>query len=71
MWYFREEKGWKQQNAAPDPDLEIRGARSSRPLDILLGPQFGLKIRMGKGGGGAGSATEIYMSIFNDIDVLH
>ena len=68
MWYFREEKGWKQQNAAPDPDLEIRGARSSRPLDILFGPQFGLKIRRGKWGG---SATEIYMSIFNDIDVLH
>ena len=69
MWYFKEEKGWKQQNAALDPDLEIRGApghpdpyirggggwgRSSRPLDILFGRQFGLKIRRGKGGGVGG-----------------
>ena len=30
------------------------------------------KNKEGEGGGGtAGSATEIYMSIFNDIDVLH
>ena len=29
----------------PDPDLEIRGGRSSRPLD---GPHFGLRIKGGQ-----------------------
>ena len=43
-------------SAVPDPDFEIKGAWSSRPLDSggerspkkffrLFGPQFGLKIR--------------------------
>ena len=44
MWYFKEEKGWKQQNAALDPDLEIRGA-PGHPDPY---------IRRGGGGGGGG-----------------
>ena len=51
-------------NSVPELDLEIRGARSSRPLDKggggrspkenfrPFGPQFGLKMRGGGGGGG-------------------
>ena len=52
----------------PDPDLQIRGGGgggSPKILFLSLGPQFGLKIKRGEGGGtcypvpSPGSATII------------
>ena len=64
--------------ALPDPDLEIRWGRSSRPLDkggrspknffSPFGTQFGLKI---KGGGGGGlRAPPLDLPLYNTIILL-
>ena len=61
VWYFQEKIRWKQQNAVPDPDLEIwrgglpviqtlrwgLGGGLQKNFFQPFGPQIGLKIRRG------------------------